>query len=372
MSELGFAIYCHSCWHAGVLCLFRPLQIPIHMYTHSQDLARFCRDGRSAWQAPPPLNQAEEAEERGATAKPTPGSASAAAAGSHVDDSSSMKTTAEQPASAAWSPSTPVTPANFLSYVQTLPFYRGQLRHTQTLPGRQAKTVPLEESLEKCGVHPAVIGALRAEKGVGALYLHQARAIEAVLGAGGDGGDGGERDVIVTTATASGKSLCYTVPWLHSYLTAGPEDSKVSQSVGRSVLSTCTYTDGILSTALYQRLPLPSFQNTPYIHPYHTTTKIKQALFIFPTKALAQDQLASLRALAATTTTVCTRTSTPGIHTYDGDTPKPQRDAVRDASSLLLTNPDMLHASVLPGLRGSPGWRAWLRGLRCVDRWMNE
>lgn len=42
---------------------------------------------------------------------------------------------------------------------------------------------------------------------------------------------------------------------------------------------------------------------------------------------------------------------------------------MRDASALLLTNPDMLHASVLPGLRGSPGWRAWLRGLRC-GLWM--
>lgn len=132
-------------------------------------------------------------------------------------------------AAAAWSPSTLVTPANFLSYVQTLPFYRGQLRHAQTLPGRGAKTVPLEASLGACGVHSAVVGALRRVKGVGALYLHQARAIGAVLGRGDGGGGGGGRDVIVTTATASGKSLCYTVPWLHSYLTAGPEESKVSR-----------------------------------------------------------------------------------------------------------------------------------------------
>ena len=93
----------------------------------------------------------------------------------------------------------------------------------------------------------------------------------------------------------------------------------------------------------------------------------KQALFIFPTKALAQDQLASLRTFAAAA--ACAQPP-PGIHTYDGDTPKAQRDAVREASSVLLTNPDMLHASVLPGLRGSPGWRAWLRGLRCVCGWM--
>lgn len=129
-----------------------------------------------------------------------------------------------------WSAASEVTPANFLRYAQTLPFYRGQLRHTQRLPGRGARTVPLASLGGSFSVHPGVLAALRAQKGVEALYVHQARAIEVVLGGG--------RDVIVTTATASGKSLCYTVPWLHSYL-AAPEDTKVSLflflSVGRSV-----------------------------------------------------------------------------------------------------------------------------------------
>ena len=73
----------------------------------------------------------------------------------------------------------------------------------------------------------------------------------------------------MTTATASGKSLCYTLPFLHTYL-AAPDDTKVSKIVAS-------------------------------IHAIHTHTHTHthtQALFIFPTKALAQDQLASLRSLA--------------------------------------------------------------------------
>ncbi len=118
-------------------------------------------------------------------------------------------------------------------------------------------------------------------RGVSALYRHQAEAIEAVRA--------GE-DVVVVTPTASGKSLCYLVPTLQA-LAADP-------------------------TA--------------------------RALYLFPTKALGQDQVAELGELS--------RASNLHINasTYDGDTPNPIRSAIRSAGQVVVTNPDMLHAAILP------------------------
>ena len=118
-------------------------------------------------------------------------------------------------------------------------------------------------------------------RGVSALYRHQAEAIEAVRA-----GD----DVVVVTPTASGKSLCYLVPTLQA-LADDP-------------------------TA--------------------------RALYLFPTKALGQDQVAELGALSQAS----------GLRinasTYDGDTPNPIRSAIRSAGQVVVTNPDMLHAAILP------------------------
>jgi DEAD/DEAH box helicase domain-containing protein len=120
-----------------------------------------------------------------------------------------------------------------------------------------------------------------AGRGVTALYRHQAEAMESVRA-----GD----DVVVVTPTASGKSLCYLVPTLQA-LADDP-------------------------TA--------------------------RALFIFPTKALGQDQVAELGELSRAS----------GLHinasTYDGDTPNPIRSAIRSAGQVVVTNPDMLHAAILP------------------------
>ena len=120
-----------------------------------------------------------------------------------------------------------------------------------------------------------------AGRGVTALYRHQAEAIEAVRA-----GD----DVVVVTPTASGKSLCYLVPTLQA-LADDP-------------------------TA--------------------------RALFLFPTKALGQDQVTELGELS--------RASDLHINasTYDGDTPNPIRSAIRSAGQIVVTNPDMLHAAILP------------------------
>ncbi|MBI2528549.1 MAG: DEAD/DEAH box helicase [Candidatus Rokubacteria bacterium] len=126
---------------------------------------------------------------------------------------------------------------------------------------------------------PRLVVALRG-RGVTQLYSHQARAFESVAK--------GEH-LVVVTPTASGKTLCYNLPVLQS-LVQQPE---------------------------------------------------ARVLYLFPTKALAQDQLAELTELARTL---------PGMRmfTYDGDTPQDARRAVRARANLVLTNPDMLHSGILP------------------------
>ncbi|HEY6377669.1 MAG TPA: DEAD/DEAH box helicase [Candidatus Dormibacteraeota bacterium] len=129
-------------------------------------------------------------------------------------------------------------------------------------------------------LHPQLTAALGA-LGVQRLYSHQAEAVSAALAG---------RDVVVVTPTASGKSLCYVLPVLDHWL-RDPE---------------------------------------------------ARSLWLFPTKALAQDQLAGLQNLA--------RHLPPGLRAaaYDGDTPPGQRQAVRQAGHIVVTNPEMLHTGVLP------------------------
>jgi DEAD/DEAH box helicase domain-containing protein len=129
-------------------------------------------------------------------------------------------------------------------------------------------------------VRPELAAAYRA-KGIERLYLHQAAAAELARGA---------KDFVVVTPTASGKTLCYNLPILNSIL-ENPDT---------------------------------------------------RALYLFPTKALAQDQLAELHDLA-------TRLDDSfGVFTYDGDTPSDARKAIRKRAHVILTNPDMLHTGILP------------------------
>jgi len=126
----------------------------------------------------------------------------------------------------------------------------------------------------------ALLEALRA-RGMAQLYSHQAETYDAVQR---------HEDVVVVTPTASGKTLCYNVPVLARLL----------------------------------REPAA------------------RALYLFPTKALAQDQLAVL--------TEVINAAGGGIKTftYDGDTPPSARLAIREAGQVVVTNPDMLHAAILP------------------------
>src|SRR5436190_23162685 len=121
--------------------------------------------------------------------------------------------------------------------------------------------------------------ALRA-RGIAELYSHQARTW-ALVEKGGH--------VVAVTPTASGKTLCYNLPVLQALL----------------------------------RDPAA------------------RALYLFPTKALAQDQLAELEGLARALPEL-------RMHTYDGDTPQDARRAVRARANLVLSNPDMLHSGILP------------------------
>src|SRR6202795_5162027 len=129
-------------------------------------------------------------------------------------------------------------------------------------------------------VTSALSEAYRA-KGIQELYSHQALTAELVH-------DG--ENVVVVTPTASGKTLCYNLPILNAIL----EDADT------------------------------------------------RALYLFPTKALAQDQLAELHDLA-TRLDDCF-----GVFTYDGDTPSDARRAIRERGHVILTNPDMLHTGILP------------------------
>src|SRR5713101_7250957 len=129
-------------------------------------------------------------------------------------------------------------------------------------------------------IHPNLAAAYQA-KGVGKLYSHQAVAAEAVRGG---------RNLVVVTPTASGKTVCYNLPVVNAIL-ENPDT---------------------------------------------------RALYLFPTKALAQDQLAELHDL-------CQRLDNRfGVYTYDGDTPSDARKAIREKGHIVLTNPDMLHTGILP------------------------
>src|ERR1700727_1077974 len=129
-------------------------------------------------------------------------------------------------------------------------------------------------------VASALSEAYRA-KGIQDLYSHQAATAELVHNG---------RNVVVVTPTASGKTLCYNLPVLNAVL-ENPDT---------------------------------------------------RALYLFPTKALAQDQLAELHDLA-TRLEGCF-----GVFTYDGDTPSDARKAIRERGHIVLSNPDMLHTGILP------------------------
>ncbi|KAI1734434.1 hypothetical protein F4680DRAFT_462404 [Xylaria scruposa] len=143
-----------------------------------------------------------------------------------------------------------------------------------------------------------MVNALYNAKGIFQFYAHQAEAINSLHA---------ERNVVVSTSTSSGKSLIYQLPVLHA------------------------------------------LENDP-----HT-----RAMYIFPTKALAQDQKRSLKDMLG----YLAGLENVLVETFDGDTPMHQRNEIRDEARIIFTNPDMLHITILPQ---EDRWRTFLKNLRYV------
>ncbi len=133
------------------------------------------------------------------------------------------------------------------------------------------------------GLHPALVDALRA-RGISALYTHQATAWQRAQAG---------QHLVVVTGTASGKTLCYNLPVLDRLL----RDPQA------------------------------------------------RALYLFPTKALAQDQLSVISDQLSVSSGL---SSAIRVATYDGDTLADARPAIRATARLIISNPDMLHIGVLP------------------------
>ncbi|MDR1247921.1 MAG: DEAD/DEAH box helicase, partial [Treponema sp.] len=144
------------------------------------------------------------------------------------------------------------------------------------------------------GLDSRIAGGLRS-RGITEIYTHQAAVWEQVQGG---------RNVVVVTPTASGKTLCYNLPVLQALL----RDEKA------------------------------------------------RALYLFPTKALSQDQQAELNELAGENIPV-------KVSTYDGDTPESLRAAARDTGRIIISNPDMLHAGILPN---HPRWIKFFANLKYI------
>lgn len=147
------------------------------------------------------------------------------------------------------------------------------LVHLVRLPARSGKRVLPEPPL------PPALADRLAAMGVTGLWTHQAEALAAARSG---------KNVVVSTGTASGKSLCFNLPVFEALL-ADPR---------------------------------------------------ARALYLYPTKALAQDQLRGLRAFALPQVPAAT---------FDGDTPAAERDLVRSYARIVLSNPDMAHYGILPG-----------------------
>ncbi|MFQ3549800.1 MAG: DEAD/DEAH box helicase, partial [Armatimonadota bacterium] len=150
--------------------------------------------------------------------------------------------------------------------------YKQQITHIHKIKKRGARYKKLKTPIS------GLLGEKLKEQGIHDLYLHQAEALEYAR-------EG--NSIVVVTATASGKTLCYNLPILESL----------------------------------------------------EKNKNAKALYLYPTKALAQDQLGKLNGF-----------NLPFVkaYTYDGDTPSKNRPHIRNQANMILTNPDMLHLSILP------------------------
>jgi DEAD/DEAH box helicase domain-containing protein len=176
--------------------------------------------------------------------------------------------------------------------------FPGRVIGTREIPAREAMYAPFPAEM-----HPALQSSLRA-RGIESMYSHQAESFVAARGG---------QNLVITTGTASGKSVAYLSPVMQSVL-----DDPTSRS-----------------------------------------------LLLFPTKALTQDQLRGV--LGFIDGVAATGKGTPTIQAgvYDGDTPPAERTRIRDKANLILTNPDMLHSALLPN-HGRRGFSHMFRNVRFI------
>ncbi len=179
----------------------------------------------------------------------------------------------------------------FIQHLKKLPDYEQQIVHLEYIPRCSASFGKLDKPF-----HP-LVGSRLESLGISDLYTHQAQALNATsLG----------ENIMVATASASGKTLCYNLPVLESLL------------------------------------------NDP----------TSRALYLFPTKALSQDQLRSLRQLASPELIPF-----DGFATFDGDTPQAERSEIKKRARIVLSNPDMLHIGILPNHKS---WARFFSQLKYV------
>ena len=174
----------------------------------------------------------------------------------------------------------------FIRYIASLPDYKGQIVHDESIMPHDPAYGELEKPLA-----PELQACLEKHKFV-RLYTHQAGAVNYARQG---------KNVMIATPSASGKSLCYNIAVMQTLLEA----------------------------------------------------PMSRALYLFPTKALAQDQLRALHEIFYP--------DLIGIEdaaTFDGDTPSKERGNIRKKAKIILTNPDMLHVGILPN------HAAWVRVLR--------
>ena len=179
----------------------------------------------------------------------------------------------------------------FLRHLTAQPTYNAQIAHIEQIPPYEARYAELDESLASSLQH------CLDEHRLLPLYTHQAEAVNNARQG---------RNVMVSTSSASGKTLCYNIPVLEAIL----------------------------------------------------TEPASRALYLFPTKALAQDQLHSLQELFCPSLFKIEESAT-----FDGDTPQVERPEIRKRAKIILTNPDMLHIGILPNHQS---WSRLLRHLRYV------
>ncbi|EMG49966.1 hypothetical protein G210_5046 [Candida maltosa Xu316] len=195
-------------------------------------------------------------------------------------------------------------------------YYNDQIASIQLLNDNRPPNFKQLSSTVISNVHPELRDALLETKGISiddGLYSHQATALDTLLD------PDNESHVIVSTSTASGKSLIYQIPVLNSIL----------------------------------------WDITREVSGKRPTT----AFFIFPTKALAQDQMRHFQDFIKNLPSAKKRPII--VSTYDGDTPFEERVKISNQADIIFTNPDTIHASILPN-NSFDNWKEFLHSLKFV------